>query len=183
MTTAYVCNLLRIASSIEASDPILAYELERNALAVINPGAKRFEEHVKETVDVLKALKEELEAADKKLDLDDAKEFAKFFDNEAEAQVEELRQILKVGAVLLRYADDTAGVMDKVKGFFKKKKKEPETEEKPAGYQMSEREQDEFVEGNRDWTDGSQKVEKESKENKEFFEDAKSVQTLFEKVR
>lgn len=183
MSTAYVRNLLRIASRLEATDPILAYELERNALAVINPGAQTFEKHVEDTVNVLKSLKEELEQADKQLDLDDAKEFAKFFDDEAEAQVEDLRQQLKVGAMILRLADDTAGVMDKVKGLFKKKEKKPDVEEKPAGYQMSEREQDEFVEGDRDWTDGGQKVEKESKENKEFFEDAKSVQTLLDQVR
>jgi hypothetical protein len=184
MSTANVVNLLRIAARLEATDPLLAHELERSALAVINPGAKSFEKHLKEVVDVLKGLKEELEQADKQLDVDDAKEFAKFFDDEAEAQAEELRQMLKVGSTLLRLADEqSAGIMDKVKGLFKKKDKKPETEEKPAGYQMSEREQDEFVEGDRDWVEGSQKVEQESKENKEFFEDAKSVQTLLDRVR
>lgn len=184
MSTANVVNLLRIAASLEATNPVLAYELERSALAVINPGAKSFEKNLGDLVEVLKGLKQELEDADKKLDLDDAAEFAKFFDNEAEAEAEELRQMLKVGSMLLRMADEsTGGIMDKVKGLFKKKDKSPETEEKPANYQMSEREQDEFVEGDRDWTDGSQKIEKESKENKEFFEDAKAVQTLLDRVR
>lgn len=184
MSTSSVVNLLRIAASLEATNPVLAYELERSALAVINPGAKSFEKNLGDLVEVLKGLKQELEAADKKLDLDDAAEFAKFFDNEAEAEAEELRQMLKVGSFLLHMADEsTGGIMDKVKGLFKKKDKKPETEEKPAGYQMSEREMDEFVEGDRDWVEGSQKVEQESKENKEFFEDAKAVQTLLDRVR
>jgi DNA-binding ferritin-like protein len=182
MSTRHVVNLLRIAASIEASDPVLSRQLERSALAVINPGAKKFEEHVGEVVEVLKNLKAELEKADKQLDTDDAQEFAKFFDDEAKAETEDLRQMLKVSAVLLRYADDTAGVMDKVKGFFKKKK--PEADEKSdATYQMDDSEMDEFVEGKRDWSEPSAKVEKESRENKEFFEDAKGVQSLIDKVR
>ena len=184
MSTRHVVNLLRIASSIEASNPVLSRQLERCALSVINPGAKRFEEHVGEVVEVLKSLKAELEKADKQLDTDDAQEFAKFFDDEAKAETEDLRQMLKVSAVLLRYADDTAGVMDKVKGFFKKKKPaDDETKANEPSYQMDESEMDEFVEGKRDWSEPSQKIEKETRENKEFFEDAKSVQSLIDKVR
>ncbi len=181
MNTPYVRNLLRIASSIRASNPLLAYDLERSALSVINPGAASFEKTLEDTVDHLKALKSDLEEADKKLDLDDAKEFAKFFDEEAKAQEEELRQLLKVSAVLIQ-ADDTAGIMDKVKGIFKKKPK-PDSDESSPSYDMSEQEMDEFVEGDRDWVDGSKKVEKETSENKAFFEDVKSVQTLLDRVR
>jgi len=182
MSTRHVVNLLRIASSLEASDPVLARQLERCALSVVNPGAKKFEEHVGEVVEVLKSLKSDLEKADKQLDTDDAKEFAKFFDDEAKAETEDLRQMLKVSAVLLRYADDTAGIMDKVKGFFKKKPAD-ETKANEPSYQMDESEMDEFVEGKRDWSEPSQKIEKETRENKEFFEDAKSVQNLIDKVR
>lgn len=181
MSLANVRNLLRIAARIEETDPLLAYELSRSALSVINPGAKAFDKTVEETVDLLKGLRDDLVEADKKLDLDDAKEFAKFFDAEAEAETEELRQLLKVGSMLLR-ADDTAGVMDKVKGLFKKKPKSEPEESSPI-YDMSEQEMDEFVDGTRDWTDAGQKVEKETKENKDFFEDAKAVQTLLDRVR
>jgi len=185
MKNRNVVNLLRIASSIEASNPVLSRELERLALSVINPGAKKFEDHVGDVVEILKDLKAELEKADKQLDTDDAKEFANFFEDEAKAQTEDLRQMLKVGAYILRMADDTAGVMDKVKGFFKKKDKtaDPDTKANEPSYQMDESEMDEFVDGKRDWSEPSQKIEKETKENKEFFEDAKNVQQLLDKVR
>jgi predicted nucleotidyltransferase len=186
MKNRNVVNLLRIASNIEASNPLLARELERCALSVINPGAQKFEDHVGDVVEILKDLKAELEKADKQLDTDDAKEFANFFEDEAKAQAEDLRQMLKVGAHILRMADDeTAGVMDKVKGFFKKKDKPADSDSKAnePSYQMDESEMDEFVEGKRDWSEPSAKIEKETKENKEFFEDAKNVQQLLDKVR
>lgn len=182
----HVMNLLRIASRIKKSDSILAHALERNALAVVNPGAQKFEQHVGDVVEVLKSLKKDLEKADKEFglfdDADGAAEFAKFFDDEAAADaMEELQRMLKIGARMLRMADDTAGIMDKVKGLFKKKKK-PEEEAGPS-YQMDESEMEEFVDGKRDWSEPNQKVEKETRENKEFFEDAKNVQQLLDKVR
>ncbi len=157
--------------------------LGRSITALINPGARRFDQHIGDVVDVLKGLKEELETADRQIDTDDAKEFAKWFDGVAEAEVEDLHQTLKVSSVFLRLADDTAGVVDRVKNLFKKAPVQKGDGESGASYDMPESEMDDFVEGKRDWSDPSAKVEKESRENKEFFEDAKNVQQLLEKVR
>lgn len=189
MSNRNVFNLLRIASRLEATDPQLASSLERCALSVINPGAKKFEEHVGDVVEVLKNLKSELEKADKQLDvndpLNDHTEFAKWCDEHIDPESEDLGLMLKVSAHILRMADDeTAGVMDKVKGLFKKKKPaDDEAKANEPSYQMDESEMDEFVEGKRDWSEPSQKIEKETRENKEFFEDAKNVQQLLKKVR
>lgn len=182
MNRLAVRNLLRIATRVEVTDPALACELVRSATAVINPGAKRFEQHVEDTVKILEGLKAELEKADKQLDTDDAAEFAKFFDDEAAAETEELRQMLKVSALLMRVAaeDEVAGIGDWLKNKFKKKDKEPEAS---PSYMMDDESMDDFVDGKKDWADPGTHVEKETRENKEFFEDADSIVKLLDKVR
>lgn len=184
MSYANVRNLLRIAASVSKTDPVLGERLERSALAVINPGRRQFEQTIEDTVELLKGLRDDLIRADRELDTDDAKEFAKFFDSEAAHEEEELRQLLKIGAVLVR-ADETAGVMDKVKSLFKRKKKpEPEPEEESwPSYSMGDDEIDEFVEGKRSWQDPGASVEKEARENKDFFEDAGNVVKLLDRIR
>lgn len=185
MSDIYLRNLLRIASKLAKTDPILAYELERHTLALVHPGVQKFEEHIEDVVNILKKLKDELVQADRELDTDDSKEFAEWFDNEAEAEKEELSNKLKIVSASMRVADETAGISDIVKNIFKKNKK-PEKEDvevRDTDYHMDESTMDEFVEGKRGWEDPSVYAEKETKENKEFFEDSKSIVKLLDKIR
>jgi hypothetical protein len=184
MSDVYFRNLLRIASKLSKTDPILAYELERRTLALVHPGVQKFEEHVKDVVEILKGLKDELVQADRELDVDkDFEEFAKFFDDEAEAQKEELSNKLKIVSASMRVAEETANISDIVKNIFKKKPKKTEDESIDTDYRMDDSTMDEFVEGKRGWEDPSVYAEKETKENKEFFEDSKSIVNLLDKVR
>ena len=181
-------RLIRIAKRISREDPILGYDLEvaaRKHGAVSNPGRSNFDKDLQSTVTILKSLKQELNGALEKLDSgkleEDTEEFSKFFKDEASAEQEELRQILKrVKAASSR----TAGPKDFLKGLFKKKKapKEESGGMSPS-YQMDDSTSDEFVEGKRDWMEPGQYVEHESKQNKEFFGKVNEVTDTVEKLR
>lgn len=170
--------MVRIARKLSRTNPLLAYDLERYAVAAINPEAKGFEQTLEGTVSVLKSLKEELEKALKELDTADAAEFAKFFEDATEAETVELHRMLKK-------VSSTAGVKDFFKGLFKRKKKPAEQE--PAwmepSYIMDEPTIDEFVEGKREWTDPGHYVEQEAAEHKEFFDGVNKVLKDMDKVR
>jgi hypothetical protein len=173
-------RLVRTARKVGKTNPILGYELERRALAVINPGARKFEQNLDNTVTVLEALKDELEDALLMLDTEDAKEFAKFFEDAAEAEEEELRQ-------MLRKVSSTAGFKDffnKFKEVFKPKKGEgDETKANEPSYQMDESTMDEFVEGKRDWADPEHYIDQEAKENAKFFGGVEKVLNEMEEAR
>jgi len=147
-------------------NPILGYNLERIAIAVVNPGARKFEQNLENTITVLESLKNELDEALSKLDTEDAKEFAKFFEDATEAEEEELRQVLKKVSTV-------AGVKDffnKFKEVFKSKKpKADEVNANEPSYTMDDSTIDEFVEGKREWTDSGHYIEQEAKQNAEFF--------------
>jgi len=176
-------NLLRIAASIEASDPILSYELSSNVrrivgdhvrVSVVNPGVKTFEEYVEQMVAVLKSLEQELETA--LTDLDDAREFAKFF-TEGLAEEEELKQLLEKSRSLGKVAS-TAGFGDWFKGvvnLFRSENKEDEESGAQPSYTLDEGTIDDFVEGSSEWADASHYIEQEFRENKEFFGGADEV--------
>jgi hypothetical protein len=180
--SSQIWKMVKVARRIASSNPLLAYELERYAVAVINPEARSFEQNLENTVSVLKSLKEELENALKELDSSDAEEFAKFFDDATEAESEELKRMLKK-------VSSTAGVKDFFKGLFKKKKpkEKPAEDDGPAGmepsYQMDESTMDEFVEGKRSWADPGHYVEQEAAEHKEFTDGVKKVLKDMDKAR
>lgn len=196
-------GLLNIAAALEDVEPLLAYELAENVralasgrrvTAVINPEVRKFEDHVESMVTVLKSLDQELTRALEELDTEDAKEFAKFFEDVVDAENEELRRMLKktqmmaAAARVARTAGRTAGPLDFVKKLFKKdKKKEKPAEEEPAGmepsYRMDEGTMDEFVEGKREWADPGHYIEQEMKENREFFDGVTQVLKDMEKAR
>jgi hypothetical protein len=157
---------VRTARQVSKTNPLLGYELERRAVAVINPGARKFEHNIDNTITVLEALKDELDDALKMLDTEDAKEFAKFFEDAAEAEEEELRQMLRKVSSVAGFKD----FFNKFKEVFKPKKGEgEETKANDPSYQMDESTMDEFVEGKREWADPGHYVEQEAKQNAEFF--------------
>ena len=162
---------VKAARKIAQVNPILGYELERRAIAVINPGARKFEHNLDNTITVLESLKDELTDALKMLDTEDTKEFAQFFEDAAEAEEEELRQMLKK-------VSSTAGFKDffnKFKDVFKPKKGEGEEAKAEPSYQMDESTMDEFVEGKREWADPGHYIEQEAKQNAEFFSGVEKV--------
>ena len=164
---ASVWHQVKLARKIAQVNPLLGYDLERQAVGVVNPGAKKFEQNIENTITVLEALKDELDDAIKMLDTEDAKEFAKFFEDAAEAEEEELRQMLKKVSTV-------AGVKDffnKFKEVFKSKKPEADSDVKAnePSYTMDDSTMDEFVEGKRDWADPGHYIEEEAKQNAEFF--------------
>ena len=178
--TASLWRQVRAARIAGKTNPILGYELERIAVAVVNPGARKFDQNLDNTIEVLEALKGELEDSLKVLDTEDAKEFAKFFEDAAEAEEEELRQVL-------RKVSTTAGFKDffnKFKEVFKPKKGEgDETKANEPSYQMDESTMDEFVEGKRDWADPGHYVEQEAKQNAEFFSGVEKILDEMETAR
>lgn len=186
-------KMIKIARSVGRDNPLLGYELEtaaRQHAAVINPGASNFDKDLESMVTVLKSLKQELQGAFQKLEEGkwdaDSDEFAKFFDDEASAEEEELRQIL---TRMKTAGSRTAGPKDWLKKMFKrdKKKAEPKGDDEPAGmqpsYTMDESTMDEFVEGKRDWADPGHYIEQEMAENKEFFGEAKGVLDKMKELR
>jgi len=178
-----VRNLLRIATSIEASDPILSYELSSNVrriagdrvrVSVVNPGVQTFEEYVEQMVTVLKSLEQELETALR--DFDNAREFAKFF-TDGLAEEQELRQLLEKSKSFGKVAS-TAGFGDWFKGvvnLFRSENEEDKEEGAQPSYTLDDSSIDDFVEGSSEWIDASHYVEQEFRENKEFFGGADEV--------
>lgn len=179
-----VWRRVKLARQIGQYNPLLGYELERKAVAVINPGARKWEQNLENSVTVLESLKEELEDALKMLDTEDAKEFAKFFEDAAEAEEEELRQ-------MLRKVSSTAGIKDffkKFKDVFKptQKKLEEQVEDMQSNapsYQMDESTMDEFIEGHREWADPGHYIEQEAKENAGFFNGVEKILSEMEEAR
>ncbi len=178
---------VKMARRIAKTDPMLGYELEQSAVAVVNPGAKSFEKDLANTVSTLEGLEKELEAALDDIDSMDAKEFAGWFDDAVEAEEEQLRQMLKK-------ASTTAGFKDFFKKFKRKPKEEkkekpPEAKDDPdakanePSYQMDEQSMDEFVEGKKEWKDPGHYIEEETKENKEFLKGVSDVLADMDKVR
>ncbi len=177
---------IKIARRLAKTDPVLGYEHERSAIAIVNPGAKSFEQDLSNTVSTLEGLEKELEAALEDIDSMDAKEFANYFDDAVEAEEEQLRQMLKK-------ASTVAGFMD----FFKKKKKPKEEPKEDApgakddkdakanepSYHMDDDSMDEFVEGKKEWKDPGHYVEQEANENKEFMGGVKKVLDDMDKIR
>lgn len=184
---SHTWNLIKAARRIASHDPLLAYELERGTrrlCAVINPGARGLESEISSMVTVLKSLRGELKGALDKLEEEewdpDADEFAKFFDDQASAEEEELRRLLK----RVRAASSVvAGPKDWLKSLFKGKKKDPEDGGSGATYQMDDASMDEFVEGKRDWADPGHYVGEEKKQNEDFFGGVKKALTDMESVR
>jgi len=170
-------RIVRMARSIQRIDPLLGYELERSAVSVINPGAKRFEQSLDSTIAVLESLEVELKTALKELETEDAKEFAKFFEDATQAEEEELRRMLKK-------VSSTAGFKDFFKKIFKSKKPaEEESEGMKPSYDMDESTMDEFIEGKREWTDPGHYIEQEAKQNAEFFTGVEKVLKDMETAR
>jgi hypothetical protein len=190
-------NLLRIASEIEKTDPILAYELEKSVLALsghsaaINPGAKKFEEHIESMIGLLKSVKSDLKKSLE--DFETAEEFAKFFKEGAlDEELKSLQDLLK-RAGNLPPIPRAAGIKDWIKKLAPGKKKPKETTEAPErepeesgmspSYRMDESTMDEFVEGKSDWADPGHYIEQEARENKEFFGGAKDLIKEVESIR
>jgi hypothetical protein len=168
-------NLIRIARQIESQNPILAYELESSAraiAAVTNPGRTTHDERVEESVALLESLREELQTA--LADYETAEEFAKFF-TDPFLEEEELKKILDKSVRAASVAGIWDTVKEKAKGLFKKDDKRDEDSSVPQSYRMDEGAADDFVEGKADWSDPSHYVEKETKENREFFDGSREV--------
>lgn len=184
-------QLLNIASELAEADPALALELERSVLAatrsaVINPGVQKFEDHVEKMVTVLKSMVKELDDGLKEISTDDAAEFAKFFEDVVDAEEQQLKALFEKSKTLktaARLAARTAGPLDFVKNIFKKKPAEEDKSETHAPYSMNEEEMDSFVDGKSDWAEGSKYIEKEFKENKEFFDGVAGLLTQFKRVK
>lgn len=175
-------KLIKIARGLASRDPLLAYELEASVrrLTVANPSAQTLEKEIESAVTVLKSMRQELELALAKLETDsDAEEFAKFFDDAAEAEVEELRRLLK-GRVS---AAHMAGPKDWLKKLFKRKESPAEDEESKSTYNMSDADMDAFVQGDGDWKDPGHYVGEEAKENNEFFSGVKNLLGQFDKMK
>lgn len=179
-----VGRLLRVASRIEAIDPLLAHDLETSAIAlsaVMNPDRKNFDGRVDEVVSILKSIREELKTALE--DFDTAEEFSHWF-NDGFDEEEELQKALGKPARAASVAGIWDTVKDKAKNFFKKD--EPESDQESGmspSYRMDDKTTDEFVEGKKDWTDPSHYIEKDSKENDEFFDGANDLLDRFEDVK
>lgn len=178
-------NILRVASQLEESDPILSYELAQSVrrfvgssvkVSIVNPGVQTFEEHIEHIVAVLKSISQELDSSLK--DLDDAKEFAKFF-KDGLAEEKELKELLNRSESLGKIASGrTSGFGDWFRGvtdLFKKENNESEEEGLVPSYTLDESTIDDFVDGSSEWTDASNYVEEEYRENKEFFSGVKDV--------
>lgn len=170
-------RLLRIARQLERSNPILAYELElstRAIAAVNNPGRTTHDERIEESVALLESLREELQTA--LSDYETAEEFAKFF-TDPFLEEEELKKLLDKSVRAASVAGIWDTVKEKAKGLFKKdEKKDGEDDSSvPESYRMDDDSADDFVEGKKDWSDPSHYVEKETKENQEFFQGSKDV--------
>lgn len=170
-----VKNLLHIASSLSEENPEMAKRLYRSVtstrhFAAINPGVKKFDQHVEEMVESLKAIDKGLDKGLADLDTEDAAEFAKFFNSMVDSEAEQLRSALE-GTKATKVASHVAGPMDFLKNMFKKKEKKPAEEDQgPASsYQMDDATMDDFVDGKSDWADPSHYIEQEFNENKEFF--------------
>src|ERR1700735_1356960 len=93
-------KLLQIARELAEFDPISAVELERNVLAVqhtsvINPGAKKFEDSIEKSVAVLKSLVQDIDQGLEEISGEDAKQFAKFFEDVLDAEREQLESTFK----------------------------------------------------------------------------------------
>lgn len=171
-------KLIRIARQLEARNPILAYELASSAraiAAVSNPGRVTHDERIEESVALLESLREELQTA--LSDYETAEEFAKFF-TDPFLEEEELKKILDKSVRAASVAGIWDTVKEKARGLFKKDEKKDEDEDEssvPSSYRMDDESADEFVEGKKDWADPSHYVEKETQENKEFFQGSKEV--------
>lgn len=183
-------GILRIASRIESSHPVLAYDLEQSVLAlsggrtaVVNPGVQKFEERIESMVALLKSVRQDLKSALE--DHETAEEFAKFF--KEGALDEEFLQFQKMSdrASGRAASVSVAGPMDWLDKLRGKKKKDPEPEDSgmTPSYRMDDSSMDEFVEGNRDWADPSQYLERETKENQEFVDGAKDVMKAFKDAK
>lgn len=164
-TKSSISQILRIASELEASNPLLAYELERHVLAVINPGARKLEHEVDAMVGVLKSIRQELDKLNTDAKLADPKKFAEYFEEMVSAEQEELNRLLRSTGW-----KKTAGISDYVKGLFKDKKKDDKKdEERPASYDLGDEAIDDIVEGKAGWSSPEHYVEQEFRENSDFF--------------
>lgn len=182
-----VWKLIKIAKSISAHDPLLSYELERGARslsATMNPEAMGLEKDIESTLTVLKSMRQEISLALAKLETDsDTEEFAKFFDDAADAEVEELKRLMKG-----RTSSRVAGPKEWLRKLFKGgpegvEKHDPSKDEvSDAKYNMSDSDMDSFVDGG-DWKDPGHYVGEEAKENNEFFSGVKNLLGQFEKIR
>ncbi len=180
-------GILRIASDIASTNPILAYELERSVKAlsrsaVINPGVEKFEDKVQRMMETVKGLQKELKFS--LTGFETAEEFSKFF-SKAFDEEQELRDLLQ--DVKPRAAAQTAGIWDKVKDKAKKifKGDEPEEEEKGVtpSYHMDESHMDDFVSGKSEWADPEEYIQQEYHENKDFFGSAQNLLKDMDEVR
>ncbi len=159
-------EILRIAYSLRKSDPEISKKILFNVVAVINPSARSFKKQIKEIVDNLTELQKDFETALNKIDTDDAKEFADWFTDTAEAEFFELSNSLnKIKSASI------AAPLDFIKNWFKKPKKEEEPTV-PSSYNLSDDDVDDFVDGKKEWMDSSQYVEKDRKENQEFIKES-----------
>ena len=173
-------SLLKIAKDLQKVDPLMAYELEKSIVAISNPGATSFKDKIENIVTVLKSLKQELEAADVEIDADtDLEEFAKFFDDAAEAEADQLENLLNKAR---RSASvRIAGPLDKLKGLFKKDDDEDFEVMKPS-YDLSDEDIDAFVEGDAE-LDSAYFIRKEKEENEEFLNDVEKTLDDVEELR
>ena len=176
-----VQSLLKIAKDLQKTDPLLAYELEKSIVAISNPGATSFKDKIESIVTVLKSLKQELESADAEIDSDtDLEEFAKFFDDAAEAEADQLENLLSKAR---RSASvRIAGPLNKLKGLFKK---DPNIDEdfevmKPS-YDLSYEDTEKFVEGGD--LDSAYFIRKEKEENDEFLNSVEKTLSDVEELR
>jgi len=158
-------------------------------VSVVNPGVKTWEQHMDEMLSVLKSLDQELGKA--LSDYEDADEFAKFFEDGI-SEEEELRKILDRTKALGKVAscvsadEQTSGFKDFFKSMSKKLKKDKRSDDPSAlqtSYNMDDKAMDDFVEGSRDWTDASQYIEEEFRENRDFFDGAKALLADMDDVR
>ncbi len=198
-------QLIRIAHELAETDPLASFQLRQAAesftrTAVINPGAQKFSDKVKEIVKHLKTLDKELEKALDEVGTMDAKEFAAFFTDLVNSEEEQLKALLDE-TKKLKTAAKIAGPLDFIKNLFKKdmdpdhfdkkdKKKdkldkddEVFFDDSSSEYSLSDKDTDDFVEGKKDWEDPSAYVEKERLENEEFFDSVDGILKQVERVR
>lgn len=171
MRSLQASNLLHIASSIEAIDPILAYELERNVVLLAgNPGRERHENKLDRVLGVLKSMRQEIKSA--LTDLDTAEEFAKFF-MDGLPEEEELENLLGDKKV--------AGIKDWLKG--KKDSSDEDASSMEPSYNMSDKDQDDFVEGKKDWKSQGEGIMQDRESDRDFLHEARIVINLFDRAR
>lgn len=189
----HAADLIRIASSIRQDHPVLAHRLDRNVrhlvgdharVSVVNPGLTTFEEYVEQMVATLKSLAQELETA--LSDLDDAKEFAKFF-TDALAEEEELKELLDKSKKLGKTASGRQAAFGDwfkdVLKYFRSENEEAEEAGLEPSYQIGEKAMDDFVEGSEEWADASYYIEQEFRENQDFWEGSEQVLADMEELR